>query len=111
MASDRVWGSLETPIHASGTEVCEPGYSRVSSAAVVSCRSQTPSQTPRFGRERHSASRVSESLSACCVRGDHLDDQLSDPTRLLVEREVARVGDRHDGHVRALLERGPLVVG
>ena len=30
---------------------------------------------------------------------------------LLVEREVTRVGDRDDGHVRALLERAPLVVG
>src|SRR3954451_12391429 len=43
-------------------------------------------------------------LSARCVRGNHLDYQLSDPTRLLVEREVTRVGDRDDDHVRALLE-------
>ena len=56
-------------------------------------------------------SRVSDELSGRCVRGDHLDDQLSDPTRLLIEREVTRVGDRDDGHVRALLERPPFVVG
>src|SRR4051794_41898634 len=54
---------------------------------------------------------MSDSLSARCVRGDHLDYQLSDPTRLLVEREVTRVGDRDDGRVRALLERAPLIVG
>ena len=56
-------------------------------------------------------SRVSDSLSARCVRGDHLDDQLSDPTRFLVECEVTRLGDRDDGGVGALLERAPLVVG
>src|SRR5436189_6289693 len=66
---------------------------------------------PPRTRKQHSASRVSDSLSGHCVRGDHLDYQLSDPTWLLVEREVARVGDRDEGHMRAILERAPLVVG
>jgi hypothetical protein len=66
---------------------------------------------PGDGDTLHRAVAVSDSVSGRCVRGEHLDDQLSDPTRLLVEREVTRVGDRDDGHVRALLEREPFVVG
>jgi hypothetical protein len=45
------------------------------------------------------------------VSASYLDDQLSGPTRLLVEREVTRVGDSDDGHLKALLERAPLGVG
>lgn len=45
------------------------------------------------------------------VRREHPDDQLSNPVRLFVEREVPCVGDRDQGHVGALLERAALVVG
>jgi hypothetical protein len=87
-----------------------PRHAHSRKSSVAGCVDLAMHRTGFSFAGRRAPTRHSVGSSGLGLRWKRLEDQLSDPTRSLVHREVPGTRNRGERHARALLEHAPLLV-